>query len=131
MGKGDTLLNAAIGAVVTIVLSFTGFSPLIGGGVAGYLQQESRKRGATVGAIAGLFAFVPFVFLVFFAFWFFVAGQFAIGGFGMGMGLPGAPELLIIFLILFPFLVVWNVGLGAVGGYLGVILREELRGSNG
>lgn len=126
MGRGDTLLNAAIGAVVTVVLSFTGFSPLIGGGVAGYLQQESRKQGATVGAISGALAFVPFVLLVFLAFWFVVlAGQFAIGGFGI----PGGIELLVLFLILFPLLILWNIGLGAVGGYLGTILREEFGAS--
>lgn len=32
MGNGDTLLNAVLGAAVTVVLSFTGFSPLVGGG---------------------------------------------------------------------------------------------------
>ena len=121
MGKGDTLLNAAIGAVVTVVLSFTGFSPLIGGGLAGYLQQETRKSGAKVGALSGAFAFIPFIFLVFLFFWFVLAGQFAFGGFG----LPGGVELLIILFVLFPLVVLWNVALGAVGGYLGTILREE------
>jgi hypothetical protein len=38
MGERTGFENAAIGAVVTIVLSFTGFSALLGGGIAGYLQ---------------------------------------------------------------------------------------------
>jgi hypothetical protein len=39
------LRNAVIGAAVTVGLSFTGVSPLLGGGTAGYLQRESSKRG--------------------------------------------------------------------------------------
>ena len=35
----DSTMNALIGGVVTIVLSFTGFSPVLGGTVAGYLNQ--------------------------------------------------------------------------------------------
>lgn len=43
-----------------------------------------------------------------------------------GMGLPGGVELLVLLFVVFPFVFVWNVGLGAVGGYLGTCLREEL-----
>jgi hypothetical protein len=126
MGEGDTFLNAAIGAVVTVVFSFTGFSPLVGGGVAGYLQRGSRRDGAKVGAISGVLAFLPFVLLLFLGFGFLVAMPMT-GGFG----LPGFVELLVILLVIFPLLLLWNVGLGAVGGYLGIYLREELAGSNG
>jgi hypothetical protein len=120
MGKGDTFLNAVIGAVVTVVLSFTGFSPLLGGGVAGYLQRESRKSGAKVGAISGAIAFLPFLFVLFLFFGFAVVGP-VVGGFGM----PGGIELVVIFFIIFPFIIAWNVVLGAIGGYLGVLVREE------
>lgn len=123
MGEGDTFLNAAIGAVVTVVFSFTGFSPLVGGGVAGYLQRGSRKGGATVGALSGLLAFLPFVLLLFLGLGFFVA--LPLTG---GVGIPGFIELLIIVLIIFPLILLWNVGLGAIGGYLGIYLREELEG---
>lgn len=123
MGQGDTLLNAAIGAVVTVVLSFTGFSPLLGGGVAGYLQRESRRSGAKVGAISGAIAFVPFLFFVVLIFGFVLAG-------GLMHGLPGGAELLVVLFILFPFFIAWNVGLGALGGYLGTFLREELEESD-
>lgn len=124
MGEGDTLLNAVIGAAVTVVLSFTGFSPLIGGGVAGYLQRGTRTGGAKVGAIAGALAFLPFVFLVVVALGFFTMV-------GTGVGMPGGFELLVISFILLPLVFLWNVGLGAAGGYLGVYVREELGGSNG
>lgn len=115
MGKGDTLLNAVIGAVVTVVLSFVGVSPLLGGGVAGYLQQERRKRGAVVGALSGALATLPLVLLL-------IGGVVLVGV----TGLPGGPELLVILLLVFPLLLAWNVGLGALGGYLGVVVREEM-----
>ena len=124
MGEGDTLLNAAIGAVVTVVLSFTGFSPIIGGAVAGYLQRESRRSCAKVGALSGAIAFVPFLLFLFLFF------SVSLGGIGGRMGLPGGPELLVIFFIMFPILLVWNVGLGALGGYLAAYLREDLQGSS-
>lgn len=121
MGQGETVVNALIGAVVTIVLSFTGFSPVIGGAVAGYLQRESRRRGAKVGALSGVIAFVPFLLFGFFVF----SLLFGVG-MGGGFGLPGGPELLIIFFIIFPLIIAWNVGLGALGGYLGTYLYEEM-----
>jgi|APHM01.1.fsa_nt_gi hypothetical protein len=62
MGTGDTWMNALIGAAVTVVTSFTGVSPVIGGAVAGYLN---RVDGATVGALSGALAAVPLVLLVF------------------------------------------------------------------
>ncbi|AUX09800.1 hypothetical protein AArcSl_2175 [Halalkaliarchaeum desulfuricum] len=73
MARGDTLLNTVIGAVVTVILSFTGVSPILGGGTAGYLQGESRKSGAKVGALSGVFAFVPFLLFAAVIFGFFVA----------------------------------------------------------
>ncbi|MFC6727016.1 DUF5518 domain-containing protein, partial [Halobium palmae] len=36
----DRWVNALVGAVVTVVLSFLPFSPLAGGGVAGYLDAR-------------------------------------------------------------------------------------------
>lgn len=114
MSEGDTLLNAVLGAAVTVVLSFLGVSPLLGGGVAGYLQRGTRADGAKVGALSGAIATLPvLLFAVLFV------GVFAVGGF------PGGPELFIFLLVAFPFVVVWNVGLGAVGGYLGVYVSEE------
>lgn len=126
MGEGDTILNAVIGAVVTVVLSFTGFSPLIGGGVAGYLQRGSRTGGAKVGALSGGLAFLPFLLVVVLAFGFFAAGPIA----GGGLGVPGFVELLVILLVMFPLFLLWNVGLGAAGGYLGVYLRDELESTD-
>lgn len=115
MGKGDTLLNAVIGAAVTVALSFTGFSPLLGGGVAGYLQQRGRRDGGKVGALSGAIAFLPSLLFVLLFF-----GVFFLGG-----GFPGGVELLLLLFVLFPILLIWNVALGGVGGYLGAYAREE------
>lgn len=122
MGKGDTVINAVIGAVVTIVLSFTGFSPILGGAVAGYLQQETRVSGAKVGGLSGALSFLPFLFFGFLFFGVFLGGPMMAGG----MGVPGGPELFIILFFIFPVFLLWSVGLGALGGYLAVYLREEM-----
>lgn len=120
MGQGDTWLNGVIGAVITIALSFTGFSPLLGGAVAGYLQEAPPKQGVRVGAISGGVAIIPMFLLL-------------VGGFGViasvseaGMGVPGGFEIAIFGLVLVPMLLVWFVGLSAVGGYIGAYIREEV-----
>lgn len=107
--------NAALGSIVTLVLSFMAFSPLLGGGVAGWLQRESPKRGAKVGAISGAIALVPLMVIIF-------LGLFVMmlpGGFG-----PSALLLLVLFVGL-PLLGLWVLGLSTLGGYLGAYLREE------
>lgn len=120
MGKGDTLINAVLGAVVTVIFSFIGFSPVIGGAVSGYLQQESRRSCVKVGALSGVFAFLPFMFFIFL-----IVGIVTFLMPMGGSGLPGGLELLIIFLVIVPFVAIWNIGLGALGGFFGSYLREE------
>lgn len=118
MARGDTFLNAGIGAVVTVFLAFTAVSPVLGGAVAGYLQGEDRTESAKVGALSGALAFLPFLFFLFLLSGFVMAGPM------MG-GLPGGVELLVVVLILLPAMLVWNAGLGAAGGYAGAYLRTE------
>ena len=126
MGEGDTLLNAVIGAAVTVVLSFTGVSPLLGGGVAGYLQRGTRGDGARVGALAGAIALVPFLFFVILGVGFFAMVPMMGGGGGM----LGGPELLVVLLVGIPLGIIWNVGLGAAGGFIGVLVYEEVGGAD-
>lgn len=117
MGQGDTLLNALIGAGMTVILSFSGFSPLLGGATAGYLQRGDRAEGARVGALSGAIAALPFLGLILVLFGFF--GLFAAGS-------PGGAGLMLVFgLFALLFGLVWSVGLSAVGGYLGVYIAEE------
>lgn len=119
MARGDTLLNAGIGALVTVVLSFTVFSPALGGAVAGYLQREDERAGVRVGALSGALAAIPFLLFLFF-----IGGIVSAGSMmGGGMGVPGGFAVVLIFG--FVFALVWSVGLGALGGYLGVYLRAE------
>lgn len=118
MANGNTALNAVIGAIITIGLSFTGFSPLLGGGIAGYLQAESPKRGAFVGALSGMLAIIPLLLLGFLGFFFMAV---PVGGFRP----PGGPELLIIMFLLVPLMIVWFVGLSAIGGYVGAVIRGD------
>jgi len=114
-------VNAVIGALVTIVTSFTGISPIIGGAVAGYLN---RRDGAKVGALSGVIASIPLLVVLFL-----LGGVFAFLPFAGGMGPRGgmAVGLAGIFLGLFVFAIalLYSAGLGALGGYLGVYLYRE------
>jgi hypothetical protein len=115
-----TLKNAAIGAVVTVGLSPTGFSALLGGGIAGYLQRESPKRGARIGAISGALASLPVLLVLVLG-----AGLFFLPS--TQFGVPGGLELAIVLFVMFPLLFLWTIGLSAVGGYLGAYLRADRR----
>jgi hypothetical protein len=120
MVERTELRSAAIGVVVTIVLSFTGISALLGGGVAGYLQHVPPKRGARTGAISGGISVLPIVL---------VPGL----GFGLllrrpgALGVSGGPELAIILLGMSLLLFAWIIGLSALGGYLGASLYSNAR----
>ena len=117
MTRGNTWINALIGAAITLGLSFTGFSPLLGGGVAGYLQHETARSGAKVGALSGALAMIPLFFIMIAGFMFFIPVA--------GAGVPGGIELIIIFFFIMPMMTVWFVGLSAAGGYLGGYLYSE------
>jgi len=89
-----------------------GISPLLGGGVAGSLQKETPKRGDKVGAISGVIATIPVVLVM-------CLGLLLYAGIpAASPGAPGGLELAIIFLIMWPMLTLWFVGLRAAGGYL-------------
>ncbi len=113
MVTDNIYVNALIGAAVTVVLSFTGLSPLLGGAAAGYLE---RRDGGRVGAISGAFATLPIlVFAVF--------GGFLLGFLGFGDAFSGLALLVLAVL----FIAVYTVALSTVGGVLGVYLAEEFR----
>lgn len=115
----STLVNALLGAVVAVVLSFVPFSPALGGAVAGYLQGRDGPR---VGGLSGLLAAVPIalfgvlavVFLSFFV--------------AVGPGASPLRGLVVLSLFLFVgvlMLATFSVVLGAAGGVLGVALAER------
>jgi hypothetical protein len=115
-GESNTLLNALLGAVVTIVTApLLPLAALFGGGVAGYLERGTVGEGAAVGALSGAIAAIPAFLVV----WIVVA-VLALGGlelFGFASIVGG-----LVFVGVLGYLVV----AGAVGGALGAYLRMEL-----
>lgn len=103
-----TLLNAALGALVIVFFWYIPGSPLLGGGVAGFLQGETPDEGMKVGALAG--TFVPFVMILFASVVFVLTGRSVFGRWPFGV----AGMVLIMGLG-----ALYTVGLGAVGGYIG------------
>lgn len=114
-GSSSTLVNALIGGVAGIVLSFVPLSTLVGGAIAGYLEGPRTDEGLKVGAIAGLVMLVPFVLF-----------GFGVLVFGLGVGAPIAFGLMGIAILFASAL--YTVGLGALGGYLGSYIKKETEG---
>ena len=121
MAEHDTLLNAALGAVATAVLSsFVPFAPLFGGALAGYLEGGTRNDGVRVGTISGVIGLVLSAVLFGLFFLFFIVflagygGPRAFGAFGF-----------LFFLVGLLFTAVYMVGLSAVGGWLGNYVKYD------
>ena len=125
MAEGDTLVNAALGAVASIVLTpLVPFAPVAGGTLAGYLQGGDRNDGLRVGALAGVIMLLPLV-LVMFVFGNVVFFLFAGGGMpGPAPGLAGGFTIVAIVLALL-FGLVYVVAFAALGGYLGNFVKYE------
>lgn len=115
----NTLLNALIGGVVGVVLSFIPFSTVLGGAVAGYFEGGDRLSGAKVGAIAGLIVFAPLV-LVGLAVLVFVPVTAPDAGVGVQLA------LWVSLLVIVVLVAIYTVGLSALGGILGVYVKKEL-----
>ncbi|OAQ53116.1 hypothetical protein HTG_09800 [Natrinema mahii] len=114
-----TLLNAVIGAVVGVVLSFIPFSTVLGGLVAGFLEGPDGRQGAIVGALAGAIAFLP------------IAGMglllFGLLGIGLAGGVPveGFAVVSVVIVVAGFFALAYTVGPSLLGGYLGAYLARE------
>jgi hypothetical protein len=109
----STGINAILGGLVGIVLAFLPFSTVLGGGVAGYLEGGDPKAGLRVGTLAGLIMVVPFVLIMFFALFL--------------LGFAGIPRAIgIVGVLALVFVAVYTIGLGALGGYLGGYVKNEL-----
>jgi hypothetical protein len=117
MAEGDTLLNAVIGGIASIVLSFVPFSPVLGGAVAGYLHGGDRGAGVRIGVYAGVVAAIPFALIL----------LFAITVFGVFLSLGSGSGAVLLFFVLFALVaaVVYTVGLSALGGWLGNYVRYD------
>lgn len=103
----STVTNALVGAVVSVVLSFIPFSPVLGGAVAGYLEG---RDGARVGGYAGVLAAIPLVLVVLL-----MLSVFMIATDGVWV------LLALITLVI----VGYSVALSVLGGYLGAHLATR------
>lgn len=123
MTEGDTLANALIGAVVTVLTStvVVPVAPIVGGAVSGYLEGGSRNDGARVGALSGLIALLPLVFFLA------LIGNFVlavlVGTDAPFPGLGGAGLLALGLLSVGA--AVYVVVFGALGGWLGNYLKHD------
>ncbi|ELY35967.1 DUF5518 domain-containing protein [Natronorubrum tibetense] len=120
MVNSRTLVNALIGAIVGVVLSFIPLSTVLGGAAAAFLEGPDTRDGAIVGALAGAITFLPLAGLAI----------FGLGVLGFGMGIAAVPFegfALVAFVVLaaVAFLFLYTVGLSLLGGYLGAYLAQE------
>lgn len=111
MGEGDTLVNAAIGALVSVILSFLPFAAILGGALAGFLQRRDVSGGAKVGALSGFLAAIPILLLlaVLGAFVPFTPAELAV---------PSSIVLVVLFVVVVGYFVGASALGGAIGGYL-------------
>ncbi|MFB6152438.1 MAG: DUF5518 domain-containing protein [Haloarculaceae archaeon] len=110
---GSFRAHAVLGAVTSAVLSFVPFSPVVGSGIAGYLQHREGGRSVSVGALSGFLAVAPAIAIVVFVTVGIYAGLSAVGESGLGM--VTAASMLLVLL----FVAAYGAGLGAVGGFAG------------
>ncbi|MDZ7851053.1 MAG: DUF5518 domain-containing protein [Halodesulfurarchaeum sp.] len=123
-GARSPVLNAIIGGIAGVILSFIPLSPILGGAIAGYLQDGTGENGVKVGAGAGLVMLLPFLFIGFF-----LVMILGFGGISHTYGMEfGATPFFVGLIGLFAIALtaLYTVGLSALGGYLGVYVRREL-----
>lgn len=118
MNDRSLLVDALLGAVVSIVLSFLPFSPVLGGGVAGYLHRE---EGAKVGALSGVLASIPLAGILFLLVGFFTIVPVVGGAPRAALALPVL--LVLIFAVALLYTVVLSTGGGVIGEY---VVTEEI-----
>ncbi|MFC7116410.1 DUF5518 domain-containing protein [Natronoarchaeum sp. GCM10025703] len=115
---GSYLSSAVLGALVTGILSFLPFSPVFGGGAAGYLERYGSGRTVSAGALSGFLAIIPaLVILVFVTIGLYI-GLAAVQYSGLGI-VAGAAML---FGVLFTG--AYGTAFGALGGFAGGRLAE-------
>lgn len=110
--------DGLLGAVATGLLTFVPGSPILGGGVSGYLHRKRGGSAAKAGAVSGLLAASPVVVLLLFVAVGLFTG-FSSAGVGLGVVVAIAVVIAIIGTVLY------SVGLGALGGYLADVIATD------
>lgn len=105
-------INVVIGSIVTIALSFTLISPVIGGAVAAWLEAGDKYDSQQIGALSGVIAALPLVVVV---------GLIAVSG------LLGPSASFVLSFVAIGFLLAFFGILGMAGGYLGWYLLDDSR----
>jgi hypothetical protein len=115
----DVTAFAVIGSAAAAVLSFVPGSAGLGGVVAGYLRADGARRSTSVGALSGLLLTIPAVFVA----------VFALGGLSAGLLSLGFTDSAALVVLAAGFIVLvataLNVGLGALGGYVGGLFGAD------
>jgi hypothetical protein len=103
------------GALIGSLLSFIPLSPILGGVAAGYLDPNPETSGLGTGTLAGVFGSLPLFVVVTFA------------SIGLIVSVPSetAPAVVTVVCVALLLIVLYFVGLSAVGGYLGGWLRNS------
>jgi hypothetical protein len=112
----NTLINALIGAIATFLLSFTGISPVLGGALAAYLEGGETRDGLRVGALSGVIASLPLALVVLLGF-----ALFPVSG-DVGIAIGGIALLVVVVALIAGYV----VALSALGGVIGVYVKNEL-----
>jgi hypothetical protein len=123
MAEGDTPINALLGGVASIALSFIPFAPVLGGAIAGYLQGGTRNDGLRVGAFSGVVAAIPLAF--FFVFVTVLFGAYSAAGNPGGEAFGGIVAFLLVVVFALVITAIYTVGLGALGGWLGNYVKYD------
>lgn len=110
---GSYLSAAVLGAIVTALVSFVPFSPVVGGGVAGYLEGLRSGRELGPGALSGVLGAAPLLAVLLFVTVGLYLGLAGVGAGGLGFVTVAAMLVAVMFVAAF------GAGLGAIGGYVG------------
>lgn len=127
MANQESLKNAAIGAVVTFILFFVPvlgpFSPVLGGGTSGYLEDKGGTAGAVAGIYMAVLSGIPALILGLSGMALGsipLLGDSIIAGFIGGIGALGGLFVIALWVVW----TIYAVMLGVVGGIIGGLIAE-------
>lgn len=126
MEEGNTFANALIGAAIGTVSSgvLGPLAPVVGGGVAGYLEGGDRRDGLRVGAYAGAMMLALSILIIG------VIGTVLVvlvGGFvGIQEALAASGIGIAVVVLAVLIGLVTTVGFAAIGGYLGNYVKTDV-----